>query len=164
MTKKADYTAEEWQILLDAPALAGLGVMMAGKSGLGTMKEAVALTQSVLSGSREQPTNELVQSIIDARLKGGERSTAETLSGNPYQGVGREKFTDIVAEKCKAVADLLTAKSTPEEAAGFKTWVLSIGDQVAKAAREGGFLGFGGTQVSAEEVTMIDRIKASFSV
>jgi hypothetical protein len=51
-----------------------------------------------------------------------------------------------------------------EEAAGFKTWVLSIGDQVAKAAREGGFLGFGGTQVSAEEVTMIDRIKASFSV
>ena len=25
MTKKADYTAEEWQLLLDVPALAGLG-------------------------------------------------------------------------------------------------------------------------------------------
>ena len=32
MTKKADYTAEEWQLLLDVPALAGLGVMMAGRA------------------------------------------------------------------------------------------------------------------------------------
>ena len=33
----------------------------------------------------------------------------------------------------------------------------------AKAAREGGFLGFGGTQVSAEEVAAIDRIKAALA-
>jgi hypothetical protein len=163
MTKKADYTPEEWQLLLDVPALAGLGVMMAGKSGLGTMKEAIALTQGVMAGSRDHPNLELIQSIIEARLKGGERSTAETLSGNPYQGLGREKFVDVVAEKCTAAAALLAAKATPEEAAGFKAWIVSIGDQVAKAAREGGFLGFGGTQVSAEEVAVIDRIKTSLN-
>src|SRR5512132_388880 len=117
MTKKADYTADEWQLLLDVPALAGLGVMMAGKSGLGTMKEAIALTQGVMAGSRDYPNLELIQSIIEARLKGGERSTAETLSGNPYQGLGREKFVDVVAEKCTAAAALLAAKATPEEAA-----------------------------------------------
>jgi hypothetical protein len=38
-----------------------------------------------------------------------------------------------------------------------------LGDQVAKAAREGGFLGFGGTQISAEEVAVIDRIKTSLN-
>lgn len=35
MTTKSEYTAEEWQLLLDVPTLAGLAVMMSGKSGLG---------------------------------------------------------------------------------------------------------------------------------
>lgn len=161
MTTKADYTSEEWQLLIDAPTLAGLAVMMAGKSGLGTMKEAVAVTQGTLSGGEDHPNVELIQAIIEARAKGGEKSTAETLTDNPYQGLGREKFVETAAEKCKAASELLARKATTEEAAAFKAWVVSIADRVAKAAREGGFLGFGGTQVSEEEVAAIDRIKAS---
>ena len=136
MTKKADYTADEWQLLLDVPALAGLaddGRQERPRHD----EEAIALTQGVMAGSCDYPNLELIQSIIEARLKGGERSTAETLSGNPYQGLGREKFVDVVAEKCTAAAALLAAKATPEEAAGLKAWIISIGDQVAKAAREG---------------------------
>jgi hypothetical protein len=163
MTTKASYTAEEWQLLLDVPTLAGLAVMMSGKSGLGTMKEAIAVTQGTLSGSATHPGSELIQAIVTAR-KGGEKSTAESFTDNPYQGLGREKFVEMVAGKCKAANDLLARKGTPEEAAAFKDWVVSIADGVAKAAREGGILGFGGTLVSAEEVAAIEQIKASLTV
>lgn len=163
MTGKADYTAEEWQLLLDVPTLAGLAVMMSGKSGLGTMKEALAITEATLTGAADYPSAPLLQAIGEARTKGGEKSTAETFSGNPYAGLGREKFLDVVAEKCRLAAALLAAKATPDEAQAFKAWTLSIADKVAKAALEGGFLGFGGTQVSAEEVAAIDKLKASLT-
>jgi hypothetical protein len=161
MTTKADYRAEEWQLLLDVPTLAGLAVMMAGKSGLSTMKEALAITQATLSGAAEYPDAPLLQAINDARVKGGEKSTAETFSGNPYAGLGREKFLEVVTGKCGEASALLKAKATPTEAEAFRLWTLSIADKVAKAAYEGGFLGFGGTQVSAEEVAAIDKIKSS---
>ena len=163
MTTKADYSTDEWQLLLDAPTLAGLAVMMAAKSGLGTMKEAASLTQSILGGGKEHPNVPLIQAIVEARVKGGDRSSAETFTDNPYQGLGIEKFLTVIAEKCRAASEVVTRKGTPEEAAAFRTWVLSIADNVAKAAREGGFLGFGGTQVSAEEVAAIDRIKAALA-
>ena len=163
MTTKTDYSDEEWQLLIDVPTLTGLAVMMSGKSGLGTMKEAVSLTQSILDGAKEYPNVELIRAIVDARLKGGEKSSAETFTNNPYQGLGIEKFMATVAEKCKAASEVLAKKATPDEASAFRTWVLSIVDDVSKAAREGGFLGFGGTQVSAEEVAAIDRIKSALT-
>ena len=163
MTTKTDYSDEEWQLLIDVPILAGLAVMMSGKSGLGTMKEAVSLTQGALSGAKEYPNVELIGAIVDARLKGGEKSSAETFTNNPYQGLGIEKFMATVSEKCKAASEVLAKKATPEEASAFRAWVLSIADDVSKAAREGGFLGFGGTQVSVEEVAAIDRIKSALA-
>ena len=144
--------------MIDVPILAGLAVMMSRKSGLGTMKEAVSLTQGALSGAKEYPNVELIGAIVDARLKGGEKSSAETFTNNPYQGLGIEKFMTTVSEKCKAASEVLAKKATPEEASAFRAWVLSIADDVSKAAREGGFLGFGGTQVSVEEVAADHRI------
>ena len=163
MTTKTDYSDEEWQLLIDVPTLSGLAVMMSGKSGLGTMKEAISLTQGILDGAKEYPNVELIGAIVDARLKGGEKSSAETFANNPYQGLGIEKFMTTVSEKCRAASELLARKATPEEASAFRAWVLSIADDVSKAAREGGFLGFGGTQVSVEEVEAIDRIKSALA-
>ena len=49
----------------------------------------------------------------------------------------------------------------PQDAAGFKTWLQAIGQNVAKASSEGGFLGIGGVQVSdAEKATFADISKA----
>ena len=113
--------------------------------------------------AKEYPNVELIGAIVDARLKGGEKSSAETFTNNPYQGLGIEKFMATVSEKCKAASEVLAKKATPEEASAFRAWVLSIADDVSKAAREGGFLGFGGTQVSVEEVAAIDRIKSALA-
>ena len=49
----------------------------------------------------------------------------------------------------------------PADAAAFKAWLFSVSQKVAEAASEGGFLGFGGVQVSdAERATLDDIAKA----
>ena len=85
MTSKSDYTAEEWTLLLDVPPAIGTAIMYAGKSGLGSMKEAMALASGILGAREGYEGNELVESLVNARLKDGEKSSIETLS-SPYVG------------------------------------------------------------------------------
>ena len=49
------------------------------------------------------------------------------------------------------MAALIDKKAKPDEAQGFKQWLVAVTQKVAEAAKEGGFLGFGGTQVSEQE-------------
>ena len=60
----------------------------------------------------------------------------------------------------RQVAALLDAKA-PSDAAAFKTWLQTIGQHVAEAASEGGFLGFGGVQVSDAEKATLDQISSA---
>jgi hypothetical protein len=58
------------------------------------------------------------------------------------------------------VAALLDGKA-PEDAAAFKAWLEDLARRVAEAAKEGGFLGFGGVQVSAAEQATLTEISAA---
>ncbi len=164
MTGKADFTQEQWQLLLDAPIMIGMGVMVAGKSGLGTMKESFALNQEIMSAVEDHPDNELIQAVVNARIKNNEKSAAESISGNPYAGMGREGFVDVAVEKCSQLCDLLDEKCTQTEAREYKQWSMKIGEKVAMAASEGGFLGFGGVQVSEEEKLALAKISQALGV
>jgi hypothetical protein len=63
----------------------------------------------------------------------------------------------------KATSALLDAKGGLD-AAPFKTWLAGIAKSVAEAAPEGGFLGFGGTQVSEPEKATVAQIAAALGV
>jgi hypothetical protein len=52
------------------------------------------------------------------------------------------------------------SKSSPAEAAGYAKFLVDVATAVAEASKEGGFLGLGGTRVSAEEKHAIDQIKS----
>src|SRR6185369_3220690 len=81
-----------------------------------------------------------------------------------------EDITDISAARAKTlpetreIADLLARKAPPDEAEGFKRWMLSIAERVSKAAREGGVLGIGSKLVSEKETTMIDELAGALGV
>src|SRR4029079_9928571 len=60
----------------------------------------------------------------------------------------------------KEVSDILNAKA-PQDAAGFKAWLQAIGQNVADASSEGGFLGIGGVKVSDAEKATLDDISKS---
>jgi hypothetical protein len=52
-------------------------------------------------------------------------------------------------------------EKAPDDAADFKAWLRGIGQMVAEASLEGGFLGIGGVRVSeAEKATLADIERA----
>ena len=61
----------------------------------------------------------------------------------------------------RQVAVLIDKKVKLDEAQGFKQWLVAVTQKVAEAAKEGGFLGFGGTQVSEQEAATIKELSTA---
>jgi hypothetical protein len=162
MSTKADYSSEEWQLLLDVPPAVGTAVMYAGRSGMGSVKEAMAMASGILGARNGYEGNELIESLVNARLKDGEKSTIETLS-SPYRGLSPENILEDAVDKCRSVASLLKSKATEEEVKGYVDWSISLAEKVASAAKEGGFLGIGGERVSEEERRAIHAVRDALS-
>jgi hypothetical protein len=63
-------------------------------------------------------------------------------------------------EVIKQAATIIDAKA-PGDAASFKAWLQHIAQAVAEASEEGGFLGFGGVQISDTEKATLAHIAES---
>ena len=163
MSRKSDYTSDEWQLLLDVPPAVGTAVMYAGRSGAGSLKEAMALATGILGARDGYEGNELVEALVAARINDGEKSPIETLD-SPYRGLPPEEIASDAVAKCKSVIDVLNAKASPSEAEGYIEWAVSLGEKVARAAKEGGFLGIGGERVSEEERRVLASVKKALGV
>lgn len=155
MANKASFTSDEWKRLLEGVMMAGIAVTAAEPSGLwGTLKESFSSAQAMSAG--KAGASELVKALV-ADLETSEgRGIArdglkERLQGNKVADI-RTKSVDALRE----VGALLDSKA-PDDAAAVKAWLLGIGQSAAEASKEGGFLGFGGVQVSdAEKATLGD--------
>ena len=152
------FNTDEWQLLLDVPALVGTAVMVAGKSGLGTIKESFAIAHGILAGSKEHPASELIGALIEARRKHHEKSGIETLGG-PYYGMDANQLQQTALDKFESAGHLLKEKTTPIESQAFAEWTIGIAEKVASAAKEGDFLGFGGTRISESETHFLDLLR-----
>ena len=160
MSSKSDYSADEWQTLLDTPMLVGAAVMVVGKSGLGTIKESFAIAQQTLGAIKAYPDNELIQAIMASRLQDKEKSSIESFS-SPLLKLQPDEFKAEVVKTCAKANQILARKSSSDEAREYKQWISEIADKVAHAASEGGILGFGGTRFSEAEQQAIDEIHAA---
>ena len=156
MSKKTDYTAEEWQTIVKAAPMAGLAVTLASPNGpFGVMKEMFAVGMAIADTLQKGSSNELVSSLIDdlkARATKPERPTG---MDSP------EKARAACMQALQELDALLLRKSTPNEALGFKQWLHGIANSVAEASNEGGFMGFGGEKVSAAEREALAAIGAT---
>jgi hypothetical protein len=63
--------------------------------------------------------------------------------------------------KIRGTLDILKQKASPEEVTSYTAMLSKVADNAANAAKEGGFLGFGGTRVSAPEQAFLDELKAA---
>jgi hypothetical protein len=171
MTTEADYTPDEWRLLVEAPGTAALAVIAADKSGIFGMAREITAVSDRLESEHEQAgtSNELIAAVLaragreespgDADAEAGETETSEE---GARADTERAKADAI--ERARGVATLLAAKSTPEEADGFKRWLLTIAETAANASKEGGFLGIGGTRVSEDERAALEELKAALGV
>jgi hypothetical protein len=66
-----------------------------------------------------------------------------------------------VLDELRAVNEIVTAKATADEADAFRRWLMTAARAAAAAAKEGGFMGFGGEQVSRGEQAMLDQLSST---
>ena len=157
MSTKADYTKEEWDLIVKSPVMAALAVMAASPSGpIGALKEMFAVGKGLWAGA-EGTTNPLIGALL-ADLKAGARPAMPT---ERPQDLAQAKAQAVAG--CREVAALLDRKA-PAEAEGFKRWLLGSAQGVAEAAKEGGVFGIGGVQVSEAEKTALAEVAQALGV
>ena len=160
MSGKDNFTEEEWNSLLKAPMLVSYAVAGSAPSGReGFIQEMSATADAIIDEAQGATEDSLLGAVVAdivANAQGEHRGQTEKLSTTEAQ--------ERALENCRAVARLLQAKASPEDAAAYKRWVVRVAYRVASAAKEGGFLGFGGEQVSGSEVAIINEIGEAIEV
>jgi hypothetical protein len=159
MGVKDNFTAEEWKSLLRAPMLAGYAVAGSAPSKQEEfVREMAALADGIAEGERASEDSLLGAVVADIIADAGDGRRGQTEKASLQDVRGR------ALETCRAVAGVLKTKAVPEEAYEYKRWVLVVAERVAAAAKEGGLFGFGGEQVSGEEVTTINEIGEAIEI
>lgn len=147
MTTKNDFNAEEWEVLVGAPALAALRVILADRGG--TLRESLSLARAY-GEARQRDGDALLTAIV---------SSAPQL--DPTQARSLEDLQAESQRRLREALELLERKGTPEEVEAYKGFVLGVANTVARAHKEGGILGIGGKQVSESEQAVLDDLAAS---
>jgi len=142
MTGKADFTEDEWKLLLEGPPSAGLIVVSAQRGG--TFREAFAIGKTYTEARKQHGDSELLDEIVAAKP---ERDHTRYHSYDELKQAGLQHLRDAVG--------LLKQKGTPAEVDDYRRFVLDLSQRVANAHREGG------EQVSEAERAAIDEISAS---
>lgn len=156
MSNVKDFSAEEWKNISAAPFMAGLVATMSDLSGpVGITKEAVAVGRLVTE-SAAKSSSELIRALAES-FKGGARPEM------PDVPKDRDMARSSLVNMCGLAVAAVAAKS-PQEAQEFRAWLMSIARGAAEAAKEGGFLGFGGTQVSEKELSALSQLSAALGV
>ena len=139
MTSKSDFTAEEWQLILEAPPSAGMIVVTAQRGG--TFRETIAMAKAYAEARQQHGKSELLDDIVAAKP---ERDHTHFHSFEEMKQQGLQHLRDSVA--------LLQNKATPEDVDEYRRFIVTLSQKVAAAHREHG------QEVSEAEQAAVDDI------
>lgn len=145
MTKKADFNAEEWTVVVEGPLLAGMRVLTAHRGG--SIRESLAMGKVYTAARQQQGDNELLDGLV-----------ASPPSMDPQRMRSANEGGKVSTDGLRDAVDLLEQKASPEDVQAYKDFVRSVAEAVARAHKEGGVLGVGGKEISPEEQTALDEI------
>ncbi|HEX6760616.1 MAG TPA: hypothetical protein VF086_19735 [Propionibacteriaceae bacterium] len=156
MTAKSDFTEEEWLRVRRAPFVAGMAISLADPGGpIEMAKETMATVKTATNPpSREQLLADVALDI-------------QSMTQQKQNPLSDFKVTDAslagqqILDELRAVKELVAAKATAEEDSAFSQWLLATAQAAADAAKEGGFMGFGATQISEGETDMLDKVRSA---
>lgn len=154
MTTQADFTEEEWTKLYRAPLVAGMGVSLADIGGpIEMSKESLAAMKTAITPTEGQGL------VVD--LSAGLKVVLDEKQ-NPMSDLKPESGADpreLILDELREANRIVTEKATPEEATGYRSWVVQSAKNAAEAAKEGGFFGIGAVQVSEGEQTFLSKVE-----
>lgn len=164
MAGKADFTPDEWKALLASPMIVGMAVLAADPSGIiGMLKESMASARALVAAKTDPNADALVKAVAADFETSEGRGTAQDGVKAAISGSSAADLKPKAIAALANVAVILNAKALAD-AVPFKTWLTGVAKSVAEASSEGGFLGFGGVQVSEAEKATLTEIAAALGV
>ena len=148
MTTKAEFNAEEWSTVVEAPVLAGMSVVTADRGG--TIRESLAMGKVYEQAREQHGESELLDELV---------TSPPAMDKERLQGAG--DLSRASAERLREALALVEQKAAPEEVEAYKRFVLDVAEAAARAHKEGGFIGIGGKEVSESEQAALDEIAAA---
>jgi hypothetical protein len=143
MTGSADFTPEEWQVVLEGPPSAGLIVITAQRGG--TFRETLSMAKAYTEARQNHGASQLLDEIVSAKPH---IDHTRYSSPDELKQAGLQHIRDAVA--------LLEGKATPDEVEEYKRFVVTLAEKVANAHREGG-----DSAVSDAERAAIEEIQGA---
>jgi hypothetical protein len=147
MTGKADFTEDEWKVVLEGPPSAGMIVIASDRGG--SIRESFSMAKAYTEARKQHGESQLLDEIVSAKpeMDHTRYKTPEELKEASLKNV-----TEAVA--------LLKSKATSEELDEYKKFILGLAQRVAEARKEG-FMGLSGDRVSDDEKTAIGEISGA---
>ncbi len=166
------FSDDEWFLISSVPSMVGAAMAGAGKSGIiGTTKEAMASMKSVVAGKSDYPDNETIAAVLtkaesfsEAKEKAGAYREKAMAQFKEQNITNPEEFNSYMLDNAKTAIALVKERQGEKEADEYQTWCIAIAKKVAEAASEGGFMGFGGEQVSDGERALMTELQKVFTV
>jgi hypothetical protein len=125
MTAKADFTDQEWELVLEGPTSAGMIVITAQRGG--TLRETVSMAKAYAQARQLHGQSELLDAIVAAKPK-----VDHARSGS------LDELKEHYLGNLRDALALLDSKATSEELDEYKRFVVNLANKVAAAHREGG--------------------------
>jgi hypothetical protein len=142
MTAKADFTPDEWKVVLEGPPSAGMFVITAQKGGM--FRETLSMGKAYAEARQHHGQSELLDEIVAAKPE-----VDHTRYHSP------EELRDHALGHLRDAVALLQAKADAQELADYRGFVVGLAERVANAHSEGG------QAVSDAERTAIEDIKGA---
>jgi hypothetical protein len=148
VTKKADFNADEWATVVEAPVLAGMRVVQAGRGG--TIRESLAIGRVYAEARQNQGDSELLDALV---------TSPPAVDPSRLQDGG--DMTTVVGDRLREAVRLVQEKGSAEDAQAYREFIVRVGRTAAEAHKEGGFIGIGGKQIDDQEQAALDEIEAA---
>ena len=125
MTGKADFTPEEWELILEGPPTAGLIVVTADRGG--SLRESFSMAKAYTEARKQHGESELLDEIV---------STKPDVDHSRHGSV--EELKQASLQKIRDAVALVEQKATPEELDEYRRFIHGLAERVATAKDEGG--------------------------
>jgi hypothetical protein len=123
MTGKSEFSAEEWQLVLQGPPTAGMIVVTAQRGG--TFRETFSIAKAYAEARKEHGASDLLDEIVSSKP---ELDHTRYHTPDELREHGLQHLRDAVA--------LLEHKASPQELADYRRFTRDLAERVAHAHRE----------------------------
>jgi hypothetical protein len=123
MTTKQDFTASEWEQVLEGPPSAGMLVITAQRGGM--WRETISMAKAYAEARAQHGQSELLDEIVAAKPK-----VDHTRYHSP------EELKEHSLAHLRDSVALLQGKATPQELEEYRRFVVNLAERVAGAHHE----------------------------